>query len=80
MHQLNISINNNVHSIICFFKHPTFKLGPVGVAQQWYDELVELASLTQKQDGSVFIDCAVNTSPGTSECFGIFLTRSVLLC
>ncbi|CAH1424569.1 unnamed protein product [Lactuca virosa] len=54
----------------------------VGVAQQWYDELDELASLTQKQldaeedknmsdsrvqDGNVFIDCAVNTSPGTSE-------------
>lgn len=53
----------------------------VGVAQQWYDELDELASLTQQelnaeedkmsdsrvQDGNVFIDCAVNTSPGTSE-------------
>ncbi|XP_071698630.1 uncharacterized protein [Rutidosis leptorrhynchoides] len=53
----------------------------VGVAQQWYDELDELASLTQQelnaeeekisdtkvQDGKVFIDCAVNTSPGTSE-------------
>ncbi|KAL4571917.1 hypothetical protein LXL04_018684 [Taraxacum kok-saghyz] len=53
----------------------------VGVAQQWYDELDELASLTQQevngeevktseskvQDGKVVIDCAVNTSPGTSE-------------
>ncbi|XP_076958626.1 uncharacterized protein LOC143634425 [Bidens hawaiensis] len=53
----------------------------VGVAQQWYDELDDLASLTQKevsteedkasntkvQDGKIIIDCAVNTSPGTSE-------------
>lgn len=53
----------------------------VGVAQQWYDELDELASLTQQelnaeednnsdakvQDGKICIDCAVNTSPGTSE-------------
>lgn len=53
----------------------------VGVAQQWYDELDDLASLTQKeldaeadttsdakvQDGKIHIDCAVNTSPGTSE-------------
>ncbi|KAJ0796600.1 putative transcription factor WD40-like family [Helianthus annuus] len=53
----------------------------VGVAQQWYDELDDLASLTQKeldteedktsnsnvQDGNISIDCAVNTSPGTSE-------------
>nr|KAJ0203706.1 hypothetical protein LSAT_V11C500259700 [Lactuca sativa] len=39
----------------------------VGVAQQWYDELVEPASLTQKQDGSIFIDYVMNTSLGTSE-------------
>ncbi|KAI3801135.1 hypothetical protein L1987_29238 [Smallanthus sonchifolius] len=53
----------------------------IGVAQQWYDELDDLASLTQKelntkedktsdtnvQDGKISIDCAVNTSPGTSE-------------
>ncbi|PWA79453.1 NHL domain-containing protein [Artemisia annua] len=53
----------------------------VGVAQQWYDELDELASLTEQelkaeedqvsdakvQDGKICIDCAVDTSPGTSE-------------
>ncbi|KAD3068506.1 hypothetical protein E3N88_36386 [Mikania micrantha] len=52
----------------------------IGVAQQWYDELDDLASLTEKenskedttsdtklQDGKICIDCAVNTSPGTSE-------------
>lgn len=53
----------------------------IGVAQQWYDELDELASLTEEvlnakehtasktkmQDGKICIDCAVNTSPGTSE-------------
>nr|XP_043621653.1 uncharacterized protein LOC122593323 [Erigeron canadensis] len=53
----------------------------VGVAQQWYDELDELASLTQQElnaeedktsdtkveDGKICINCAVNTSPGTSE-------------
>ncbi|KAK9055656.1 hypothetical protein SSX86_026741 [Deinandra increscens subsp. villosa] len=53
----------------------------IGVAQQWYDELDDLASLTEKelnsqedkpldanlQDGKISIDCAVNTSPGTSE-------------
>ncbi|VVA15850.1 PREDICTED: NHL [Prunus dulcis] len=57
----------------------------VGVAQQWYDELDNLASLISPpeselneeddsttsevgfQNGKVFIDCVVNTSPGTSE-------------
>lgn len=55
----------------------------VGVAQQFYDDLDGLASLlteeelvdeeddttsdAQLQDGKVRIDCAVNTSPGTSE-------------
>lgn len=57
----------------------------VGAAQQWYDELDNLAfSLSTPeselnvdddcttsdigfQDGKVHIDCAVNTSPGTSE-------------
>ncbi|GAV70684.1 hypothetical protein CFOL_v3_14182 [Cephalotus follicularis] len=58
-------------------------LEKVGVAQQWYDELDNLAFLTPEselsveddsttddvelQDGRVHIDCAVNTSPGTSE-------------
>lgn len=58
----------------------------VGVSQQWYNELDTLASLTPEieldteeegttsdvkvQEGKVCIDCAVNTSPGTSEvCF-----------
>ncbi|XP_040994310.1 uncharacterized protein LOC121240843 isoform X2 [Juglans microcarpa x Juglans regia] len=55
----------------------------VGVAQQWYDELDNLAFLTPEpeltvednntamdskfQDERVHITCAVNTSPGTSE-------------
>ncbi|XP_024966615.1 uncharacterized protein LOC112506647 isoform X3 [Cynara cardunculus var. scolymus] len=55
----------------------------VGIAQQFYDDLDGLASLltqeevnaeedyticdAQLQDGKVRIDCAVNTSPGTSE-------------
>ncbi|KAL8197991.1 hypothetical protein R6Q57_029985 [Mikania cordata] len=53
----------------------------IGVAQQWYDELDDLASLTEKelnskedttsdaklQDGKISIDCAISTSPGTSE-------------
>ncbi|KAM7523396.1 hypothetical protein LguiA_013298 [Lonicera macranthoides] len=55
----------------------------VGVAQQWYNELDTLASLTPEikldteeesttsdvkvQEGKLCIDCAVNTSPGTSE-------------
>ncbi|GLU07907.1 hypothetical protein SLE2022_248460 [Rubroshorea leprosula] len=55
----------------------------VGVAQQWYDELDNLAFSTAEselnvededttsdmktQDGRIRIDCAVNTSPGTSE-------------
>ena len=53
----------------------------VGVAQQWYDELDELASLTEQefkaeedkisdakvQDGKRCIDCVVDTSRGTSE-------------
>ena len=57
----------------------------VGVAQQFYDDLDGLASLLtqeelvdeeddttsneQLQDGKVRIDCAVNTSPGTSEVY-----------
>ncbi|XP_021767493.1 uncharacterized protein LOC110731886 [Chenopodium quinoa] len=55
----------------------------VGVAQQWYDELDNLAfeeetevSLEEKitpridlEDGKIHINCAVNTSPGTSEVF-----------
>jgi hypothetical protein len=55
----------------------------VGVAQQWYDELDNLAFSTQEQeltveddnitkdnkfqDERVCINCSVNTSPGTSE-------------
>lgn len=55
----------------------------VGVAQQWYDELDTLAFVTPESESSVEedeptsnsnfeyerprIDCAVNTSPGTSE-------------
>ncbi|KAL2945490.1 Protein SUPPRESSOR OF QUENCHING 1 chloroplastic [Bienertia sinuspersici] len=56
-------------------------LEKVGVAQQWYDELDNLAfeeepevSLVEKtpserdlDDGKVHINCVVNTSPGTSE-------------
>jgi hypothetical protein len=61
----------------------------VGVAQQWYDELDNLAFTTPEpelivednittkgnkfQDERVHINCAVNTSPGTSEvCLLIF--------
>uniref|UniRef100_A0A5B7C0G5 NHL repeat-containing protein 2 n=1 Tax=Davidia involucrata TaxID=16924 RepID=A0A5B7C0G5_DAVIN len=58
------------------------RVAQVGVAQQWYDELdnlafsipeVELSAEEEKasggnlQEGRVCIDCAVNTSPGTSE-------------
>lgn len=56
----------------------------VGVAQQWYDDLDNLAFSTpeseseitsedsytsdvKSEDGRMHIDCAVNTSPGTSE-------------
>ncbi|KAI8012820.1 hypothetical protein LOK49_LG05G01753 [Camellia lanceoleosa] len=54
----------------------------VGVAQQWYDELDDLAFSTPEielsaeegntsdgnsQEEGVCIDCAINTSPGTSE-------------
>lgn len=54
----------------------------VGVAQQWYDELDNLAFTTEPEpevstrtstsrrnleDGKIHIDCIVNTSPGTSE-------------
>lgn len=55
----------------------------VGVAQQWYDDLDSLASLTEEmeltteeeknssdgipQDGKIRIDTVVNTSPGTCE-------------
>ncbi|KAJ4842310.1 hypothetical protein Tsubulata_026590 [Turnera subulata] len=55
----------------------------VGIAQQWYDELDSLSFSTiepeisveedetstnvRSQDEKVHIDCAVNTSPGTSE-------------
>ncbi|XP_057997273.1 uncharacterized protein LOC110644114 isoform X2 [Hevea brasiliensis] len=55
----------------------------VGVAQQWYDDLDNLAFSTpeyeitgedgnttsdvKSEDGRVHIDCAINTSPGTSE-------------
>ena len=78
----------------------------VGVAQQWYDELDNLASLISPpeselneeddsttsevgfQNGKVFIDCVVNTSPGTSEvctfslylylfCFGSFESNRI---
>ncbi|GMH25872.1 hypothetical protein Nepgr_027715 [Nepenthes gracilis] len=57
-------------------------LEKVGVSQQWYDELDNLAFSTEpdisteeenstsdrhSEDDSVHIDCAVNTSPGTSE-------------
>lgn len=68
----------------------------VGAAQQWYDELDNLAfSLSTPeselnvdddcttsdigfQDGKVHIDCAVNTSPGTSEvCTSTALTSSI---
>ncbi|KAK9206381.1 hypothetical protein WN943_016656 [Citrus x changshan-huyou] len=58
-------------------------LEKVGVAQQWYDELDTLALSTpesesniedetttsdlRSEDDTVHIDCAVNTSPGTSE-------------
>ena len=55
----------------------------VGVAQQWYDDLDNLAFSTpesemiaedscttsdlKSDDTGVHIDCSVNTSPGTSE-------------
>lgn len=67
----------------------------VGVAQQWYDELDTLALSTpesesniedetttsdlRSEDDTVHIDCAVNTSPGTSEVCCIFLSLSSLL-
>lgn len=55
----------------------------VGVAQQWYDELDNLAfevepevsseekttPLRNLKDGKIHINCVVNTSPGTSEVF-----------
>lgn len=66
----------------------------VGVAQQWYDELDTLALSTpesesniedetttsdlRSEDDTVHIDCAVNTSPGTSEVCCIFLSLSSL--
>lgn len=66
----------------------------VGVAQLWYDELDTLALSTpesesniedettssdlRSEDDTVHIDCAVNTSPGTSEVCCIFLSLSSL--
>ncbi|KAF2322824.1 hypothetical protein GH714_031119 [Hevea brasiliensis] len=64
----------------------------VGVAQQWYDDLDNLAFSTpeyeitgedgnttsdvKSEDGRVHIDCAINTSPGTSEKPPILLMSS----
>lgn len=62
----------------------------VGVAQQWYNELDELASLTPKlklrteeegtisdgkvQDEKICIKSAISTSPGTCEVWFFFKT------
>ena len=70
----------------------------VGVAQQSYDELDNLASLISPpeselneeddsttsevgfQNGKVFIDCVVNTSPGTSEvCTSVYIFTCFVL-
>lgn len=71
--------------VLCFELLRSSALGciQVGVAQQWYDELDNLAFATpdteltvednnttkdnKYQDERVHINCAVNSSPGTSE-------------
>jgi hypothetical protein len=77
--------------VLCFELLRSSALGciQVGVAQQWYDELDNLAFATpdteltvednnttkdnKYQDERVHINCAVNSSPGTSEvCLLIF--------